>query len=142
MKGPGREERAIIKLAKAARGRADELQARLADLEAAKAATEASLEWLANAIQSEEKVLGASPQALAEFARYLEGSDIKKASLIRTRDQLGLEIVSAREMLQEGFAELKKLEHLLEIRRRAAAREAARADAARSGGPATMGKQN
>ncbi len=128
MRGPGRDEKAILKLARIARARVDEAQAHLADLEAARVSAETSIDWLSRAVGAEEAGVAASPAAMADLARFLEGADLKKKALAATRDRLAGEIVGARDALSDAFGELKKLEHLVEIKRRAMARDASKAE--------------
>ena len=49
-----RGDRALDQLLRVARRRTEDLQARTADLEAARASTAASLDWLAQAVRTEE----------------------------------------------------------------------------------------
>ncbi|MEE2693058.1 MAG: hypothetical protein VX640_16130 [Pseudomonadota bacterium] len=135
MTGPGREERALAQLVRVARQKLEEQQTHLSDLEAAKASAETSLEWLAQAVRAEEAAAASRPQSLIDFRNYLEGANGKRLALEATRDRLAAEIIAVRDQVTEAFAETKKLEHLIEINRRAAARvngrtEAARVDAA------------
>ncbi|MEX0644735.1 MAG: hypothetical protein WD076_05455 [Parvularculaceae bacterium] len=124
MKGPDREERALAQLVKVARAKIDELSARLADLETAKASAESSLDWLDQAVRTEEAAARRTAAAPLDFMRYLAGADAKRKSLQSTRDTLAEEIGSIREALNEAFAEAKKLEHLFSINRKGlAARE-------------------
>ncbi len=134
MRGPGREERAAARLLRTARVRVGELQSRLADIEAAIAAADSSLDWLAEAVRAEEEMRRGDPFVAVEFARFLEGAAEKRKALNATRDTLAGESLAIREMLGEALSEMKKLEHLIAINRRAAARRerAARTGARRS----------
>lgn len=125
-----RDERALAQLLKIARSRADELRAHLANLDSAKAAAESSIALLAEAVGAEERALGPGAAPLADFGRFLEGSVQKRRALEATRGTLIAQIDSARNDLQEAFAETKKLEHLTETGRRAAARAAHQDDIA------------
>lgn len=134
MRGPGREERAAALLLKTARARAQELQSRLADIEAAIVSAETSLGWLAEAVAAEEEARSGAPAVAAEFARFIEGAAEKRRALSATRDTLAGESRAIGEMLGEACSEMKKLERLLEINRRAAARRASPAlDGRRTG---------
>lgn len=128
MNGPGREEKALAQLVRLARQTLEERQAHLADLETARSSAETSLDWLAQSIRAEEA--GATrPQSIVDFRRFLEGATEKRRTLEATRDRLGLEIETVREHTREAFAEMKKLEHLIDINRRAGARRDAKAEA-------------
>lgn len=107
-----REELAIARLLKAAHARAGELNARVADAEAARASAQSSIDWLLQAVRAEEIHCGSSPQALADFARYLEGAEEKRRTLLSTRDRLSDEIRAIQETLSEAAIEVRKLEHL------------------------------
>ena len=122
MRGPGREERAAALLFRTARARVGELQSRLADIEAAIVSTETSLDWLAEAVRAAEDARRGDAAVAAEFARFLEGAAEKRKALNATRDTLAGESLALRETLGEALSEMKKLEHLIEINRRAAAR--------------------
>lgn len=128
MNGPGREEKALTQLVRVARQKLDEQRALLADLEAAKASADASLDWLTQAVRAEESAVMTRPQGVIELKRYLEGADEKRRALEATRDRLLDEIASARDLLQDGLADMKKLEHLIEIGRRAAVRRKGKAE--------------
>lgn len=138
MKGPSREEKSLAQLARLARTRAEELQSHVADLEAARASADTALDWLAQAMRAEDEAERASAAAMRDFTRYLEGSDLKRTALEATREKLASEITASRQSLSEAYAELKKLEHLLEMRRRASAKAQSRAEAAREDAVAVM----
>ena len=131
MTGPGREERALAQLVKVARQKLEEQQTLLADLEAAKASAETSLEWLAQAVRVEEEAALARPQTTVELKNYLEGANGKRLALQATRARLEAEIVLVRDAVTDAFAETAKLEHLIEINRRTTARLNGKAEAAR-----------
>jgi len=134
MRGTGREERAAALLLRTARSRVGELRSRLADIEAAALSAETALGWLAEAVAAEEGARPGAPAVAAEFARFLEGAAEKRKALSATRDTLAGESLAIREMLSEALSEMKKLERLLEINRRAAARRASPAlDGRRTG---------
>lgn len=138
MTGPDREERSLALLLRAAKASVDDLQARLADLETARRSAEASLDWLAQAVGAEEAARGGDAAAVHDFARYLDGAAQKRAALTATRDTLAAEIENLRAPLLEAFAELKKFEHLIEITRRAARRDAAKAEAGEADAASAM----
>lgn len=131
MTGPGREERALAQLIRIARQKLEEQQTLLSDLEAAKASAETSLEWLAQAVRVEEAAALSRPQATADFKNFLEGANGKRQALHATRARLETEIAIVRDAVSEAFAETAKLEHLIEINRRATARLNGKAEAAR-----------
>lgn len=126
MKGPDRAEKTLSLLVRAARAQIAEVKARIADLEAAKASAENSLDWLAQAMRAEEAARDEGRIVASEFARYLEGALEKKAALESTCATLAAELDAMRPTLAEAYAELKKLEHLIEVNRRAAARRGER----------------
>lgn len=138
MRGPDREGRALAQLLRTAKVRVEELQTRLADLQAARQSAEASLDWLAQAVGAEEAIRGDDAAALHDFARYLDGAGQKRAALTATRDTLAAEIETLRAPLREAVTELKKFEHLLEINRRSAHRNAQKAEAAEADAAASM----
>jgi flagellar export protein FliJ len=125
-----RERRAIEQLLRLAKLRADELKAHLGDVEAAKRSSEASLGWLAEAVRVEEAGTAGSLAAHVDFQRFLEGADVKRKALEATRDRLADEIQSVSAALAEATVEVKKLEHLLEVKAAAAAKANAKAEAA------------
>lgn len=127
---PSREERTLAQLLKIARSRADELRGRVAGLEAAKAQAETSIETLAGAIAAEERGVRSGAVAPIDFGRYLNGAEQKRRALEATRGTLAAQIGAVRSELEDAFAEMKKLEHLAETGRRAAALAAQQQDAA------------
>lgn len=122
MNGPGHAEKTITQLVRVARANVEEIKARIADLEAAKGSAETSLDWFEQAIRAEETAKGEGGVVAAEFARFLEGAAEKRTALTSTRDTLIGEIETLRGMLGEAYAELKKLEHLVDISRRTTVR--------------------
>ncbi|MGE0409582.1 MAG: hypothetical protein AB7P23_10015 [Amphiplicatus sp.] len=138
MIGPGREEKALAQLVKIARTAIEERQARLAALEAARASASSALDFLNEAVSAEERARWREPAGALDFTRYLAGAEVKRRALVSTRDTLAAEAAAAREALAEAFAELKKLEHLIEINRRALAGRGQKADAARADDLAIM----
>lgn len=121
MKRAERQERALSRLLKVARLRADDLRGRLAKLEATKISAEASIASLAAAVSAEERVGVGGAAALIDFGRFLHGADEKRRALEGTRETLTAQIASVRADLHDAFAEIKKLEHVTETGRRAAA---------------------
>lgn len=118
MKGPDREERALAGLLRAARVRAGEMRAHLANLEAARASAESSLDWLAQAVRAEEAAAERTSAEPGALARYLEGAGEKQRALQSTRDMLSAEIEPARAALAEAETEIEKLDRLLSVSRR------------------------
>ncbi len=133
-----REEKAINQLIRVARARADEVQARLAGLETAKASAERSIALLVEAVAAEERNAGAGAPAMLDFARYLRGAEEKRRSLEDTRKTLSSQIVALQTDLHDAFAELKKLEHLLEMSERSAAARAQQKEIAEAADIAAM----
>lgn len=122
MRGPGREEKAAAALLRIARVRAVELQTRLNDVETAIKSAETSLAWLAEAVDAEQGKPGGDPKVAVEFARFLGGAAEKRKSLESTRVTLGEEKQSIEALLGEARAEIAKLDHLIAVSRRAAAK--------------------
>ena len=133
MTGPDREEKALSQLVKVANAKIDELRARLSDLEAAKASAATSLDWLDQAVRAEETAARKSPAAPLDFMRYLAGAEEKRKALKSTLDTLAAEVAAVRDVLNEAFAEAKKLEHLIAINRRGLAERAQKSEAASAG---------
>jgi flagellar export protein FliJ len=131
MKSLRREEQALARLLKVAGLRVDEITARLADAEAARASAQSAIDWLLQAVRTEEARCGASPAALADFARYLAGAAEKRRTLQATRDRLGAEIAALRADLSEAAIESRKLEHLAGLKTEEIAAAERRRDAAR-----------
>lgn len=121
MKRAQREERALSQLLKVARSRADDLRGHLANLEAAKLSAEASIASLAAAVSAEERGGAGGAAAVIDFGRFLQGAEEKRRALEKTRETLKAQIASVRADLHDAFAEIKKLEHVTETGRRAAA---------------------
>lgn len=131
MTGPGREERALAQLLRVARQKLEEQQTHLADLDAAMRSAETSLDWLAQAVRAEEAAAASRPHATIDLMNYLAAAGAKRAALEATRDRLARESEAVRDVVREAFAEISKFEHLVEINRRAAARQAGKAEEAR-----------
>lgn len=131
MTGPGREERALAQLLRVARQKLEEQQTRLADLGAAMRSAETSLDWLAQAVRAEETAAAGRPHATVDLMNYLAAAGAKRAALEATRERLARESGIVREMVRDAFAEISKLEHLVAINRRAAARQAGKAEETR-----------
>lgn len=112
MKSLRREEKAVSQLLRVASLRADELKARLADAETARASAQSSIDWLVQAVRAEEMNSSATPGALADFQRYLAGAEEKRKTLHATCVRLGVEIETMRADLAEAAVEVRKLEHL------------------------------
>ena len=132
MNGPGREEKTMAQLIRIAKVRADDLQSHLTNLETASASAEASLDWLAKAVRTEENARSAAA-SVVDLARYLEGAARKRKALEATRDRLAAEAVLVRELLRDAYGELKKFEHLIDINRRAVAKRTQKSDEAAAG---------
>lgn len=127
-----REALALVKLLKIARLKADETSRRIAQLDAAKKKTDASLLLLAEAVSNEESAAKAAEVVgFAELAGFLAGAELKRAALEATKRQIAAETELARGALENAYSELKKLEHLVERSQLAAERRDRRAEAAR-----------
>lgn len=125
-----REEKALRQLLRVARLRAEEIGVQLMQLQEAERAAENAIAQLSRAVAAEEGIVGADPQALHHFQRYLAGADLKRQSLAATRDRLAGEIATLSATLAEAAIETKKFERLLGMRAQAAARDASRLAAA------------
>lgn len=116
-----RVDRSLSQLMRIARQRAEGLQARLSDVEAAQESAAASLAWLERAVRTEELSAQSSDHGVVEFARFLEGAQDKRSALKATCEMLESEAAAARRDLEAAFIELKKLDHLLSVQSRAQA---------------------
>ncbi len=115
MKANEREGHALAKLLKVARMNAEKASRRLGDLEAARQQADASLRLLADAISDEEAAAQAAEiVGFAQLAGYLAGAAQKRAALIETGAKIAIETIAAERDLADAYAELKKLEHLVE----------------------------
>ena len=114
-----REQAQLRKLVKLAKATADESQRRVADLEAARASAEASRDWLAqNARAEEARFQATSGSDIAALHDYKVGVSDQRQSLDSTIQTLDAEIIEARAALSEAYTEVKKLEHILDVRAR------------------------
>lgn len=116
MKSLRRDQQAIARLLNVAQARAAELKCRLADAEAAHASAQSSIDWLLQAVRTEEMNCGASAGAIADFSRYLEGAEQKRRALLATRDRLAADIDGMRASLAEAAIETRKLDHLASLK--------------------------
>ena len=127
-----REARTLTSLVKLARAAADAAGQEVSEMEAAIADTDDRLRLLADAVVWEEGLARASDTVdFDSLSRFREGMARKQKSLAETRDKQAAALVAARANLQAAFAEMKKLEHLLESANTAAAGRRLRADAMR-----------
>ena len=127
-----REARTLTSLVKLARAAADAAGQEVSEMEAAIADTDDRLRLLADAVVWEEGLARASDTVdFDSLSRFREGMARKQKSLAETRDKQAAALVAARANLQAAFAEMKKLEHLLESANTAAADRRLRADAMR-----------
>jgi flagellar export protein FliJ len=108
------DAKALEKMLELSRFQTNECASRVADLEAALASANASLDWLQQAVRSEQVSLGGSTQGVLDLKRFLSGSEQKRLSLEATRDTLAVQIDESRKALSEALTEQKKFEHLLE----------------------------
>jgi hypothetical protein len=67
---------------------------------------------------------------MIDFARYLRGAVEKRKALEQSREMLACKIACGQTDLFEAFAELKKLEHLMETNQRELASERRQREAA------------
>ncbi len=130
MSASARDRGGISKLLKLAKADAGERRRRLADLEAAYASATASLEEIDGLMQAEEGRLAARGSDFVPLAGFQEGAREKRRALKATLSTLAVEIREARNALKSAYAEVKKLEHLLEVREKADRRLAAKKEAA------------
>ena len=126
-----RDDANLRKLRNLAKINLDERRRHLADLEAAHASAEASLDWLKQCARAEE-------QKAAEFGcnnfhviqGFTAGVRAKQIAITATMEMLVSEINEACEELRAAHIELQKLEHLVGVRQKAARKVAAKKDAA------------
>ncbi|NWG92943.1 MAG: hypothetical protein HXY21_10635 [Parvularculaceae bacterium] len=131
MRANPREAAAFAKLLKVSRTRADEAGRRIGDLEAALARTQEALHLLAESVSSEEEAARAAELiGFTQLAGYLAGAAVKRDALLKTRADILTELQKARSALAEAFAEMKRLEHLVERSRLAAAGRKRKVEAA------------
>ena len=117
-----REARTLTSLVKLARAAADAAGQEVSEMEAAIADTDDRLRLLADAVVWEEGLARASDTVdFDSLSRFREGMARKQKSLAETRDKQAAALVAARANLQAAFAEMKKLEPLLESANTAAA---------------------
>ncbi len=131
MIGDEKTDQSLRRLLKQSRLKAEEVGARVADLETARASTSVLLHRLTEAVRAEEAAaIGDGAANLADLARYLEGAAIKRATIKLTCERLDNEIVVARRQLEDAFIEMKKLEHLLDVSKRVSQRRRNRTELA------------
>lgn len=121
----------LTKLMRVAKQKTEEISTLIADLEAAKVSAGTSLDWLEQAIKTEERRPGVN---LVDLARYMEGATQKRTALAATQDTLKSEIEIAKKDLSDSFAAMKKLEHLVSVARRADQKRRVRREATVSDG--------
>lgn len=126
-----REAAAIVKLLRVATSKTDDASRRLAALRSAHAGVTQSLRVLADAISGEEEAAKAAEVVgFMQLAGYLAGAAQKRAVLESSAASLAAEIDATEGLLQEAFAETKKLEHLIERARLQTDKRQRRRDAA------------
>ena len=106
----------LVRLLRIAKQKTQELSLRISDLETACASAVTSLEWLEQAVLSEERQKDVN---YADLARYMEGASAKQRGLQATYKTLRDESEAAKSELAEAFSEMKKLEHLISVARKA-----------------------
>ena len=131
MIGDAKATLALEKLLRVARQSQDEATARIADIKAAKASAEASVDWLVQSVREEETAIARDRRGVAspagadiELMRFTETARNRRAALRNTIETLDAEMETARESLMEAAAEVKKLEQLLEATARRRAKRA------------------
>ncbi len=136
MGATARDHGGISKLLKLAKADAGERRRRLADLETAYAMATSSLDQLDGEVRSEERRGAEIGADIAVLAGFQDGAREKRRAIKATLATLAVEIDEARVGLREAYGEVKKLEHLLEVREKADRRLAARKEAADAVNPA------
>lgn len=132
MIGNEREAEALRKLLKVARAKTDEASRRIADLQSALDQTARSVRLLEDAVASEEAAMSAAEiVGFVHLAGYLAGAAQKRAALTATRADLEAELETARTGLGETFAEMKRLELLIERSRLHAEKRKSKAESGR-----------
>ena len=135
-----REEKNLEKLLKVAAATSDERRRHVANLEAALASAQTSRDWLKQTASAESNaVLSAENPNLYSLQSYMGGVEEKSRALDATCERLTREIDDARAELADAFREVKKIEHLLEVRRKTAQKNKSRRATAQSTEMATRG---
>lgn len=126
-----REAAALAKLLKVARTKAEGAGRQMAALEAALARTDEALHLLAESVSNEEEAARAAELVgFTQLAGFLAGAAEKRSALMKTRADILCELQTARPALAEAFAEMKRLEHLVDRSRLAAAGRKRKAESA------------
>jgi len=134
-----RDEENLQKLLKLSKLDLDQQQRRLADLQAAHASAQASMDWLAQSVRQEEVLLAKQSQPdLSAFQGFFNDVSEKKSTLEATLATLLSEICEARQGLKNAHGESQKLEHLLERRVAAAKKRIIKKEAEAIGDMATQ----
>ncbi|MFZ5615803.1 MAG: flagellar export protein FliJ [Pseudomonadota bacterium] len=127
------------KLLKVARAKTDEASRRIGDLQSALEQTQRSLRLLEDAVASEEAAMSAAEiVGFVHLAGYLAGAAQKRAAMTATRADLEAELETARTGLSEAFAEMKRLELLIERARLHAEKSRRKAESGRADEAAIM----
>lgn len=122
-----REEKNLEKLLKVAKANADERGRHLANIEAAQASAKASLDWLEQSAASEgDGVIRSANPNIVALQSFMGGVTEKRAALEATHERLSHEIDGVRAELSDAYREVKKVEHLLEIRSKTARKRSGR----------------
>ncbi|MBI1366760.1 MAG: hypothetical protein GC153_12500 [Alphaproteobacteria bacterium] len=112
--GPTRQQRALVRLLKVARSNADRLEAHLRGLEEAQRSAAHTLDWLRQAEKVENAAREEGGEQRQNLENYLAGAEAKRVALEATRNTLELELMSAREALNEARAEIENLRRLVD----------------------------
>ncbi len=129
-----REARSLAKLLKVARMKTDAASARLSDLRAAAAEADAALSILTRAVADEEAASAAAEiVGFRQLAGYLAGAESKRSSILATQQLIAAEIREAEADLHAAFAEVQKLDHVVERSRDAIAKRRQKSELAMQG---------
>ncbi len=135
--GPRAREN-LEKLLRLARADAEALRIDITDIERARSAAEASLSSLDEAARKEETVTNAA----VDIAAYREGVRARRHNLQTTLLTLADAEDNVRSRLKASFAEVKKLEHLIDMAIRAEKKAGLRSDLSAMDEVATMRARN
>ena len=131
MKNARRDDANLTKLIKIAKVAVEDCQRHLADLETAKQSATASLDWLGQSVRTEEAAFNAaSGSDVVSLAAFRNGTAEKRKALEATITTLVCEIEEGRDALREAQTELRKLQHLVELRQRAHRKKVSKNEAA------------
>lgn len=123
--------RALHKLRRIARRRADELALRLAELRRSSTENSNRIADLDASMNEERRVAAANPDiGAARLAGYLAAAEMKRSRLAATGAEIDIEIADVVSMLATAQTETAKIDHLMEVSQRASDRVRAKRELA------------